>query len=265
MISVQQAPRQAAFPTDSTRTKGTNLTSSITRGILGTAHYDNAKFENAIKRCIPSDFMLIASQDDQTQAQEDYFAMDNYNMGQHVPKYVKKANAGGCATTALLQLLYEAPERVVADKCRRARMQPLNVLEVSREMKQRVKKHSKLELRPTISSSRPLGPPRMDKGEHAPFYIVPPGKTGTRRALLIGVIGGQGSDLKGPPNDVANVQSFLEKHCGFQKSNITVLQDFWDQPGANKPTKRNILASFQKIVRASKPGDVCFIQFSGHG
>ena len=34
---------------------------------------------------------------------------------------------------------------------------------------------------------------------------------------------------------------------------------------AKAPTKQNILSAFQKIVQESKPGDVNFIQYSGHG
>ena len=142
--------------------------------------------------------------------------MDHYDL--KVPKYVKKANAGSVATCALLQLMYENPKLLVASNCQSSD-QPLNCLQVSREIKARVKKCSKLDAHPTISSSRPLGPKRVDKAP--PFYIVPPGFTGgTRRALLIGVVNGEGPDLKGPPNDITNVQDFLLKHCGFQRENI---------------------------------------------
>jgi hypothetical protein len=40
-------------------------------------HRDSASFETAVKRCIPSDFMLLASQDEVSQAQEDHYAMDH--------------------------------------------------------------------------------------------------------------------------------------------------------------------------------------------
>ena len=230
--------------------------------LLGAGYGDNAKFEAAVKRCIPGEFVLIASQDDHTQAQEDYFAVDHFDLGKHVPRYVKKANAGSVATCALLQLMYENPKRFVYSPLNN---NPISVLTLSRELKQRVKDATKLVARPTISSSRPLGPPRLDKGEHAPFYIVPPNKDGVRRALLIGVITGQGPDLKGPPNDITMMQQFLENHCGFKKENIIVLQDYWHGHGATKPTKKNILLGFQTLVQKSKPGDINFIQFTGHG
>lgn len=141
--------------------------------------------------------------------------MDHYDL--KVPKYVKKANAGSVATCALLQLMHENPNLLVASKCKPSD-EPLNCLQVSREIKTRVKKCSKLDAKPTISSSRPLGPKRVDKAP--PFYIVPPTYTGTRRALLIGVVNGEGPDLKGTPNDITNIQDFLIKHCGFQRENI---------------------------------------------
>ena len=73
-------------------------------------------------------------------------------------------------------------------------------------------------------------------------------------------------DLKGPPNDVTNVQNFLLKHCGFKQEDITVLRDDEHAGRMHKPsTKRNILDGFSKMVKQSKPKDVVFIQFSGHG
>lgn len=241
------------------------ILNSVTQSLLGSAHYDNEKFETAIKRCIPSEFVLIASQDDHTQAQEDYFAMDNFGLGPHVPKYVRKANAGSVATSALLQLMYEDPKRMVYNSRGNANGSPIDVFTLSRELKKRIKDCTKLVAHPTISSSRPLGPPRLEKGEFAPFYVVPKGKDGVRRALLIGVVSGETADLKGPPNDISNIASFLEKHCGFKKQDITILQDYWGDNAATQPTKRNIIQNFQKLVRQSRAGDVNFIQFSGHG
>lgn len=230
--------------------------------LLGTAYSDTAEFEQAVRRCIPSEFVLIASQDDYTQAQEDLFAIDHYNLGKHVPKYVRKANAGSVATCAFLQLLYENPNLLVAENLNHGD-EPLNCLQVSREIQKRVQEASKLEAKPTISSSRPLGPVRVEKAP--PFYIVPPGYTGTRRALLIGVVSGEQDDLKGPPNDVSNMQQFLQNHCGFRAKDINVLQDYHGCNKSNQSTKKNILDGFEQLVQNSTAKDVCFIQFSGHG
>jgi hypothetical protein len=249
-------PRSISPP----RTRSKTPPNSTFRDILGAGHCDNEAFEIAVKRCIPSEFVLIASQDDYTQAQEDYYAMDHYNLKPAIPR----ANAGSVATCALLQLFYENPQRVVATNARSG-ITPLNCWELSQEIQRRIYQCSKLQARPTISSSRPLGPPRLGKGTYAPFYIVPPKyTTGIKRALLIGVVSGEGPDLKGPPNDIFNVREFLIHHCGFKQENITVLL----QSSSNAqswPTRKNILNGFAQLVKTSKPHDVNFIQFSGHG
>ena len=190
--------------------------------------------------------------------------MDHFGLAPFVPRYVAKDNAGSVATCALLQLMYENPSRVVADKMKPGE-EPINVQELSKELKKRIKVSSTLDAKPTISSSRPLGPPRLDK-EYRPFYIVPPNYKGVRRALLIGVVNGEGEDLKGTPNDVTMIQQFLTKHCGFDAKNVTVLQDYFKHgKDHEKSTKQNIVDAFEKLVTQSQPGDVCFIQFSGHG
>ena len=233
---------------------------------LGVGHYDNAAFETAVKRCIPAEFLLIASQDEHTQAQEDYYAMDHF--GFPCSPSVKKQNAGSVATCALLQMMYQDPHRFVASNTNgsKHKEEPWNVLQVLHEIKTRVKEATKLDAKPTVSSSRPLGPPGNIPGKqkYAPFYIVPPGYTGTRRALLIGVVSGEGKDLKGPLNDITNVQQFLQGYCGFRESNISILFDD-NGPTATQPTRQNILNAFGKMVRLSNPKDVLFIQFSGHG
>ena len=239
---------------------------------LGVGHYDNAAFETAVKRCIPAEFLLIASQDEHTQAQEDYYAMDHF--GFPCSPSVKKQNAGSVATCALLQMMYQDPHRFVAashnntnnNNNNNSKKEPWNVLQVLHEIKTRVKEATKLDAKPTISSSRPLGPPGNTKGKdkYAPFYIVPPGFTGTRRALLIGVVSGEGKDLKGPRNDIENIQQFLQGYCGFSETNITLLFDD-NGPSATQPTRQNILNAFRTVVRLSQPKDVLFVQFSGHG
>jgi len=230
-------------------------------GVLGTGHVDNAEFLTQVKRCIPAEFLLIASQDDHTQAQEDYYAMDHFQFPCHPS--VKRANAGSVATCALLQMMYETPNRFVASN---NKAPPRNCLEVLHEIKTRAKAATKLDAKPTMSSSRPLGPPGLTGGsqKYAPFYIVPPGFTGVRRALLIGVLSGEGPDLKGPKNDLDNVQQFLKNYCGFKDENISVLfEDRGDS--STQPTKKNILAAFSKLVQKAEPKDVFFIQYSGHG
>ncbi|CAB9525619.1 Metacaspase-1B [Seminavis robusta] len=237
-----------------------NATSGgILGGILeGFGHSDNDAFEEKVRKCIPSEFQLLASQDDRTQALEDWYAMEHYNLP--VNRQAKKVNAGSVATSALLQIMYENPRRMIA--C--GETEPWNCLEILQQIKKRVKEHSKVEAKPTMSSSRPLGPPRRSgkKDQYAPFYIVPPGYTGKRHALLIAVRVGEGPDLKGSHNDISCMQSFLRLYCGFKEADITVMKD---DDIHTDPTKRNILAAFTKLCRLTKRGDVVFIQFSGHG
>ena len=85
---------------------------------------------------------------------------------------------------------------------------------------------------------------------------------GTRRALLIGIVSGGDNVLKGTLNDVHNIRRFLMNHCGFLEENIVTLLE---TPGHDQPTKKHITDGFAKLIRESQPGDVNFIQFSGHG
>jgi len=214
----------------------------------GMGHFDNDSFEEKVRRCIPSEFMLLASQDCFTQAQEDYYAMDHYNLPTHKSKSaVNYSNAGSVATCALLQLLYENPGRVVASSPSSSSATPISCLEMVQQIKRRVKQCSKIEAKPTMSSSRPLGPPRLTNGKYAPYYIVPPSHTtGKRHALLIGVKTGEGPILKGAHNDIDNMRQFLRRHCGFREADIKVLMD--DGICTTIPTKNNILAEFRKLT-----------------
>jgi hypothetical protein len=81
-----------------------------------------------------------------------------------------------------------------------------------------------------------------------------------KRALLIGinkyVI--PGADLRGCVNDVADMSGVLTQFGGFKKSDITVLND-------QAATKKAMMAAIQKLVKASKKGDVALLHYSGHG
>jgi Caspase domain len=228
--------------------------------VLGKGHADNPAFANKVSRAIPAEIVLIASQDDVTQAQEGDSAIRKYGLPTIANTH---SNYGSLATCALLQMLFECPGRVMAGNA----TSPYDCRELIKEIQQRVKKRSSLqEANPVLSSSRPLGPPAIKGGKYAPFYIVPPGFTGKRRALLIGVVAGEGEDLKGPPNDTQYMHHFLTEHCGFEDKDILVLRDDAHAPaGSKKSTKQNILDGFTQIVQQSKKNDVVFIQFSGHG
>lgn len=257
-------PQHQQLPENANRTNRNSLATvpslegvkQVLQEVLGTPHGDNSSFANAVNRAIPGEFTLLASQDDVTQAQEDYFAKEHYGLPDN-----KMGKAGSVATCALAQMMYENPKKFMAN----SGAKPYDCRQILHQIKTRVQKSSRLEAKPTITSSRPLGAPALNSNQYAPFYIVPPGFTGKRRALLIGVVAGNGDDLKGPPNDVTNIYHFLVDHCGFKKEDITVLRDDVHTRDHKPSTKKNILDNFDRLVKLSKPKDVCFVQFSGHG
>jgi len=230
------------------------------------AQDDTEKFEKKVRRCIPSEFVLIASQDSTSQAQEDFFAMNHFQLpfrDEGRQRWLNSELAGSVATCALLHLFYQHPNAWVASSTPK---RTFTTLELVQEIQTRIQKCSKQLANPTLSSSRPLGPPRLDDGEYAPYYIVPPTHlAGKRRALLIGCVTGENAPLKGPLNDIANVRHFLIQHCGFLPDNITMLQDDASLPLEQRPTKENIQKAFSTVIANSHPGDVNFLQFSGHG
>ena len=249
-------------------------------------HVDDAAFERAVKQCIPSCFTLLASQDEETRAQEDYYALDKYRLPK-LPSLMGKAVS--VATCALLELMCENPEKFVAgagsSKSDSDATKMMTCQQLLQHLPERIQEASKLSVKPMITSSRPLGPPRLAQSQYAPFTIVPSTHTkGTKRALLIGVLSGgtySGLDnnkpLHAPPNDIGLMHYFLTKYAGFKSKNISVLLEEDDQTlndtahtecteyKKSKPTRRNILAGFEKLARLSMPNDTCFIQFSGHG
>jgi hypothetical protein len=85
-----------------------------------------------------------------------------------------------------------------------------------------------------------------------------PSQFSTKKSLLIGCnYYGSNHQLNGCINDVTNVSRRLSQK-GF--SNIL----FTDQ-GSYKPTYVNILNQLVYFLRSSRPGDLLFFMFSGHG
>eukprot|EP00540_Astrosyne_radiata_P021370 CAMPEP_0116832810 /NCGR_PEP_ID=MMETSP0418-20121206/6096_1 /TAXON_ID=1158023 /ORGANISM="Astrosyne radiata, Strain 13vi08-1A" /LENGTH=329 /DNA_ID=CAMNT_0004462207 /DNA_START=537 /DNA_END=1526 /DNA_ORIENTATION=+ len=108
---------------------------------------------------------------------------------------------------------------------------------------------------PQLSSSR-----MIDKDK--PLKIVPPGSTGEKRAILIGInYVGQENELTECHNDVEKVKEYLIEYEGFKKDDMTILMDDGNH---EMPTKRNIMKALKQAAR-SEPGDVVFIYYSGHG
>lgn len=88
----------------------------------------------------------------------------------------------------------------------------------------------------------------------------------TKHALLVGVTRYSSLDeehqLEGPANDVRIALKMLGQK-GFEPSHILVFADH--QPGAQKPTRENIMAGLEIIADRVQQGDFVYLQFSGHG
>jgi hypothetical protein len=61
---------------------------------------------------------------------------------------------------------------------------------------------------------------------------------------------------------VGNVKNYLENALGFRDQDMLVLMD---DGRHHPPTRQNILNAYKRIAEYSKPGDVIFIHYSGHG
>lgn len=88
--------------------------------------------------------------------------------------------------------------------------------------------------------------------------------SGRKKALLIGInYIGTKNELRGPINDVNNVEQFLLAN-GYSSDNIVKLTD--DQRVQRAiPTRQNILDAIQWLVKDARPNDALFFHYSGHG
>ncbi|KAL1920157.1 uncharacterized protein VTP21DRAFT_1303 [Calcarisporiella thermophila] len=88
--------------------------------------------------------------------------------------------------------------------------------------------------------------------------------TGVKRALLIGInYFGQKGELRGCINDVRNMKQFLLSR-GWREGDMVTLTDDQRDPKFI-PTKANIIAAMQWLVRNAQPNDSYFFHYSGHG
>lgn len=91
----------------------------------------------------------------------------------------------------------------------------------------------------------------------------------TKKALLIGInYFGSSRPLNGCHNDVDAVRQMLIGTFQFKPENIQIMKDSEDDPEHKKadcPTKANILARLQDLVKNAKYGDELYIHYSGHG
>jgi len=88
----------------------------------------------------------------------------------------------------------------------------------------------------------------------------------TNRALLVGVTAydnlPENRQLRGPSNDAELMREMLRDQ-GFAERDIVTLAD--DLPGGESPTRRAIDRALARLAAATRPGDVVFVHFSGHG
>lgn len=86
--------------------------------------------------------------------------------------------------------------------------------------------------------------------------------TGIKRALLIGInYIGTSSELAGCIQDIRDVETYL-KQSGYTQ--FTILDDKSASP-SHRPTRENITAAIKSSVRATAPGDMLYVHYSGHG
>ncbi|KAF9201735.1 Ca(2+)-dependent cysteine protease [Haplosporangium sp. Z 27] len=88
---------------------------------------------------------------------------------------------------------------------------------------------------------------------------------GRKRALFIGInYFGQRNELRGCINDTRNIKAFIIRQYGFREEDTISLTDDQKDP-TRIPTKANILAAMQWLVRDARPNDSFFFHYSGHG
>lgn len=83
-----------------------------------------------------------------------------------------------------------------------------------------------------------------------------------KKALLVGInYKNTDNELYGCINDVNNIKNFLTTKCFYHNENIRMLTD----DDEIKPTKNNILSSFDWLLENVVAGDILVFYFSGHG
>ena len=89
-------------------------------------------------------------------------------------------------------------------------------------------------------------------------------KPSNKKALLVGInYNNSQYELNGCINDVMLMKEKLIKR-GYKENNIILLTDY-DVSSSILPTKETILNELTIILKSSKPGDLIFFHFSGHG
>ncbi|KAF9188356.1 Ca(2+)-dependent cysteine protease [Haplosporangium sp. Z 767] len=114
-------------------------------------------------------------------------------------------------------------------------------------------------------------PPPQGWSMHQNPHMMPPANfqlsscQGRKRALFIGInYFRQRNELRGCINDVKNIKAFIIRQFGFREEDTISLTDDQQDP-TRIPTRANIIAGMQWLVKDARPNDSFFFHFSGHG
>lgn len=200
----------------------------------------NPSFNERAENAIPVNIRMISGcRDDQTSA-------DVSNIAEfELPN--PAGLAAGAGTSAFLNVVYADDKKPDDD---------LSFQDVLMKIRGILSEGGYAQI-PQLSSSRPLD-------VETKFDLSPENFTGTKRAVLIGInyVGSRYDELSGCHNDALHANEYIKNVHGFDDDNITVLMD--DGKHTN-PTRENIMAAYSKITTESKPGDVVYLHYAGHG
>lgn len=79
-----------------------------------------------------------------------------------------------------------------------------------------------------------------------------------KRAVVVGINAYPGAPLKGCVNDAVDVSNWLVNHHGFRTEDVRMLTD-------TRATKGHMIERLECLVKESRPGDLAYFHFSGHG
>ena len=196
---------------------------------------DSAEFLKEAQERIPAEVLMISGcEDEQTSA-------DVMNAGGNLPD--PKGRAGGAATSALLELLYQHKD------------EKFSFQDALMSLREKLKQQGHSQI-PQLTSSRPLDLDATPFTFHA-------SDDGARRAVLVGInYVGQNGALRGCHNDVYHMKDYLVNVQGFHEKDILVLTD--DGKG-EQPTKQKMITALKHMANVSEEGDSVFFHYSGHG
>jgi len=244
----QQQMQSSTIPETTTTSTTSNSTSEKDLKFMEQENY-------YARKLIPAEFYMIASASDNQNAQEAYNMQ--YSNEMLLPNAA--GSVGGACTSALLTALHRKNRGGGSGSIKEDK-EKITWVQMLQKMRKTMNKMNHFHQTPQLSSSRMID-------VNKPMQIVPSNFTiyNEKRALLIGinyVNAPSDKRLRACHNDVYNMKRYLNEKEGFKDRDMLLLLDDEDH---GLPTKTNILNGFKMLVEQSQPGDVVFVQFSGHG